>query len=130
MALERLRSVVPVFVRAQFDNDEDDDESGGGEGGDREDDGAEGGSAKSSHAGGNELMESGSVSEGGQQVLMALHASVSHQRSAVLGFGVQDLGAQVAVVRLLGRRLRHHCWPLLRLVLLEGRVLLYRSGVL
>jgi hypothetical protein len=57
-----------------------------------------------------------------QAVLRALHRSVQGAGLAV--DGVPDFGAQVPCAQLVGRRLRDATWPLLRLVLLHGRVLL------
>jgi len=57
-----------------------------------------------------------------QAVLRALHQSVLE--GGLTADGVHDYGAQVPCAQLVCRRLRDHTWPLLQLLLLEGRVLL------
>lgn len=57
-----------------------------------------------------------------QAVLRALHQSVV--QGGLTADGVPDYGAQVPCAQLVCRRLRESTWPLLQLVLLEGRVLL------
>ena len=46
-------------------------------------------------------------------------------RHLAVGQHIADLGASVPAVEVLGRRIRALLWPLIKLILLEGRVLFY-----
>ena len=148
LLLQRLRSVVPVFVRAQFSSFSfyDDDNRHGG-------DSLSASQASIAWVGAvtlagasvlrgvfYSLVEDHSIGEGANKevndpnVFRRLKAWCSSSvESALLPIGrhlavgqhIADLGASVPAVEVLGRRIRALLWPLIKLILLEGRVLFY-----
>jgi len=66
----------------------------------------------------------GGLTTASKEVLQALHSSITKE----LLSGVQDFGALVPCIKLIGQKLRDHCWSLIRLILLEGRILLYSQS--
>ena len=148
LLLQRLRSVVPVFVRAQFSSFSfyDDDNLHGG-------DSLSVSQASFAWVGAvtlagasvlrgvfYSLVEDHSIGEGANKevndpnVFRRLKVWYSSSvESALLPIGrhlavgqhIADLGASVPAVEVLGRRIRALLWPLIKLILLEGRVLFY-----
>ena len=148
LLLQRLRSVVPVFVRAQFSSFSfyDDDNL------------HEGGISSACQvssawvgavtlAGASvlrgvfySLVEDHSIGEGANEdenspdksSRQKIWPSASGEsgslpigRHLAVGQHIADFGASVPAVEVLGRRIRALLWPLIKLILLEGRVLFY-----